>query len=347
MASLVPIWILDFAGNAAILGLSAYLVFSVTSITKMRPHRPLWMYLEWQVMALAVFALSHSVGHIVRRLLIMAGYGHIWEGISPYTGSINSVSFVVVAILTFLYKDVEFASERLDDLEQAKKDLEVYAGKLQASYKRMEADAEEILLKNKDLAALNRVAVAVSKSLEMDKVLSAVVGEVKEFIGADFLGIYLVESGSIALKLCEGMSPEFVMKASRRSLDEPWLKREVMAGNPFFTQERPGEKAGRIDPAIKAGGVQAWAAAPLMAKGKVVGVLTAGSGRYDGIDQRRLNTLVTIGGYIGVVIENSLLYEELKLKVEDLERFRKFSVGREMRIIELKERLKAAQPEKT
>ncbi len=80
-----------------------------------------------------------------------------------------------------------------------------------------------------------------------------------------------------------------------------------------------------------------------MAKGNVIGVLTAGSAMYDGIDPGKLDTLNTIGSYIGVVIENSLLYQELKQKVDDLERFRKFAVGREMRIIELKEKLKEGQ----
>ena len=77
-----------------------------------------------------------------------------------------------------------------------------------------------------------------------------------------------------------------------------------------------------------------------MAKGKVVGVLSVGSTSLDGIDQRQINTLTTIGSYVGIVIENSMLYEELKQKVDDLERFSRFSVGREMRILEMKEQLR-------
>ena len=337
---MVPIWALDFAGNVTILAISVYIVIKVLAIIRMRPNTPLWVYMEWQVVGLLVFATSHSVGHIVKRVLILAEHRDIWEQISPITGSINSLSFVVVGILSFLYKDIETASERMGALEDAKIELELTAGKLRDSYRRMELDAEEITLKNKDLSVLNRIAVAASKSLEMDHVMGAIVKEVRDYLGVEFLALYLLNDSIITLKLAEGMSVAFMEKAGSRSMTEPWLKRTVMAGETFFAQERPEEHTGKIDKSFKSEGVQAWAAVPLMAKGKVVGVLTVGSSKYDGIDTRHIDTLSTIGGYVGVVIENSMLFEDSKQKLDDLERFRRFSVGREMRIIELKDRLK-------
>ncbi|MBI5190161.1 MAG: GAF domain-containing protein [Nitrospirae bacterium] len=339
MTSLVPIWTLDFLGNIAIIALSFYLLFKIDRIMKLRLRRPLWMYLQWQVIALTVFSFSHSIGHIVRRVMILMDHRATWDKISPYTGSINSISFVVVGILAFLYKDIESASEKIGTLEEAKKELEATAGKLLASQRKMAEDAEEITLKNRELTALNRIAMTAGRSLELDKVLSSIIKEVRAFLDAEFFCIYLVEQGNIVIKTCEGLSEEFSGKTRSRSVEEPWLKREVMEGRPFFARERIDEHAGKVGPDIKAEGVQAWAAVPLMSKGKVVGVLAAGSTRYDGIDERQLDTLSTIGGYAGIVIDNAMLYEESRQKVDDLERFRKFSVGREMRIIELKEKV--------
>lgn len=347
MMSLVPIWVMDFVSNLLLVGISVYLILTAKGLIRLRPHTPLWMYLHWQVLALAVFALSHSIGHIVQRSLIVAGRSGVWDAISPYTGAINSLTFVVVAVLSFLYRDVEAATERYGSLREAKKELEQYLAKLKESSAQMERDAEEILRKNKEISALYKVAMAISKSLEMDKVLSGIIKEVKEFLGVNFLGIYLVEGDKISLKVSDGLSETFGARAAVRSLEEPWLRREVMAGRPFFVRERLDEHSGKIDPEMKAEGMQAWAAVPLLAKGKVVGVLTVGSSGYDGIDIRQIDTLSTIGGYVGVVIENSMLYEELKQKVEDLERFRKFSVGREMRIIELKDKLKEMEGKTT
>lgn len=342
-ASLMPIWVIDFFSGILLLFLALFLLSQVKKIRAMRPGVPIWMYLQWQVIALSIFAFSHATGHIILRILTFTGNREMTKAISPLTGGVNSLTFVIVGILFFLYKDIASASERYGTLAEAKKELEVSIKKLRESSIQMEKDAQEILSKNRELSTLNRIAMSVSKSLEMDKVLSAVVKQVKDFLEVHYLGIYLIEKDSLVLKLSDGLSGAFLEKAGKRSLDEPWLKREVLSGRPFFARERLEERTGKIAPDIKDEGVQTWTAVPLMAKGNVIGVLAAGSSSYEGIDPGKLDTLTTIGSYIGVVIENSLLYQELKQKVDDLEHFRKFAVGREMRIIELKEKLRGRE----
>jgi putative methionine-R-sulfoxide reductase with GAF domain len=336
----MPIWVIDFISGILLIVLALYLLHQVRKIRAMRPGVPIWMYLQWQVMALCIFAFSHGVGHILLRILTFTGNSEMVQAISPLTGGVNSLTFVIVGILFFLYKDIASASERYGTLAEAKKEIETSLIMLQESSVQMEKDAQEIISKNRELSVLNRIAMSVSKSLEMDRVLSAVIKHVKDFMDAQYLGIYLIENDTLVLKLSDGLPDTFLEKAGRRSLDEPWLKREVLTGRPFFAKERLEEHAGKIAPDIKAEGIQTWTAVPLMAKGNVIGVLTVGSSSYEGIDPGKLDTLATIGSYIGVVIENSLLYQELKQKVDDLEHFRKFAVGREMRIIELKEKLK-------
>ena len=339
-ASLMPIWVIDFFSGFLLLVLAIFLLLQVKKIRTLRPGVPIWMYLQWQVIALSIFAFSHATGHIILRILTFTGNREMVKAISPLTGGVNSLTFVIVGILFFLYKDIASASERYGTLAEAKKELETSIGMLQESSIQMEKDAQEILSKNRELSVLNRIAMSISKSLEMDKVLSSVIKQVKDFLDVHYLGIYLIEKDSLVLKLSEGLSDAFLEKTSMRSLDEPWVKRKVLAGKPFIASERLEERAGKISPDIKTEGVQTWTAIPIMSKGNVIGVLTAGSSMYDGIDPGKLDTLTTIGSYIGVVIENSILYQELKQKVDDLERFRKFAVGREMRIIELKEKLK-------
>jgi putative methionine-R-sulfoxide reductase with GAF domain len=343
MMSLTPIWTIEIAGNVALLLISVSLLYNISRIMKLRPGTPLWQYLQWQVYALSVFALSHSTAHILRRVLLGMDRPEVWNAISPYTGGINSVAFVVVGILSFLYKDIESAMERMGSLQEAKSELEFSISMLKESSLQMEKDASEILRKNKELAALNKIALSVSRSLELDKVLASIVTVVREFLGADFMGIYMVDGGEVELKVWEGMSDEFREKVEVLDPEEPWLKRLVLAGKPLFRKEDAEEQAGRIDAGIKAEGIRAWAAIPLIAKDRVLGLLTVGSTRYEGLEQEQMDTLVTIGSYAGVVVESSMLYEELRQKVNDLERFRKLSVGREMRIVELKERLKGLE----
>ncbi len=340
MTSLRPIWTIDIISNSVLVAVSIYLLVEAKKIRAMRPHVLLWMYLYWQSIALTVFVVSHSVAHIVQRVMVLMGYSHTWEDIAPVTGGINTLTFVVVAILTFLYRDLESASERYGTLSETKKELEQSMIMLQESSEKIEHDAEEIFQKNRELSALNRIATEIGKSLELDKVMSATIREVKDLVKADFLAVYLLKGDKIVLQVSEGLSGSLLDKAAVRSADEPWVKREILQGRAFFVQESLTEKTGKIDEDFKKGGLQAWTAVPIMAKGKVVGVLSVGSTSFDGIEQRQINTLTTIGSYVGIVIENSMLYEELKQKVDDLERFSRFSVGREMRILEMKEQLR-------
>ncbi len=340
MTSLEPVWTIDIVSNLLLVAISAYMISEVRRIRALRPHAPIWMYLYWQVVALAVFAISHSVAHIVQHILSEMGWGEIWEYLRPFTGATNTLTFMVIGILAFLYRDLEYVSERFGTLAEAKKELEQSMMMLRESSKQMERDAEEIFQKNRELAALYKIAVEIGRSLELDRVMSATIKEVKDLVWADFLCIYLLKGDNLVMQVSEGLSEAALEKTSVRSAQEPWIKRELLHGRMFFAQERPSDKLGRIDKNLKSEGMQAWAAIPLMAKGKVAGALAVGSRNYDGIDQRRINTLMTIGRYVGIVIENSMLYGELKQKVEDLERFSKFSVGREMRILEIKEELK-------
>ena len=155
-ASLVPIWVMDFISNLLIMGLSLYCVRMTSRISKIRPNVSLWVFLHWQVVALCVFAFSHAIGHILKRMLVLGGYREAWEIISPFTGGINSMTFVMVGVMTFLYKDMKMASEKYQELDEAKAALQVSADKLQESYGRLEEDAAVIAKQNAELWLTNK-----------------------------------------------------------------------------------------------------------------------------------------------------------------------------------------------
>ena len=50
----------------------------------------IWTYLLWLSLALALFSVSRSVGHIAKRLLLLSGHSDIWVELRPFSGSINS-----------------------------------------------------------------------------------------------------------------------------------------------------------------------------------------------------------------------------------------------------------------
>jgi PAS domain S-box-containing protein len=67
----------------------------------------IWTYLLWLCLALALFSVSRSVGHIAKRLLLLAGQSDIWVELRPFSGSINSLTFVIVGSITLFFQRVQ------------------------------------------------------------------------------------------------------------------------------------------------------------------------------------------------------------------------------------------------
>jgi two-component system, NtrC family, sensor kinase len=103
---LLPIWIVDLLGSALMCCFSILAVGVAVRLRRTDQDNIVWTYLLWLCYALAAFALSRSVGHIVKRLLLTGGYGTLWSSLQPYSGAINSLLFVVVASITLFFERV-------------------------------------------------------------------------------------------------------------------------------------------------------------------------------------------------------------------------------------------------
>jgi PAS domain S-box-containing protein len=67
----------------------------------------IWTYLLWLCLALALFSISRSVGHIAKRLLLLSGQSDVWVELRPFSGSINSLTFVIVGSITLFFQKVQ------------------------------------------------------------------------------------------------------------------------------------------------------------------------------------------------------------------------------------------------
>jgi two-component system, NtrC family, sensor kinase len=103
---LLPIWIVDLLGSALMCCFSLLAVWVAMRLRRTDQSNVVWTYLLWLCYALAAFALSRSVGHIVKRLLMTSGYGSLWSHLQPYSGAMNSLLFVVVASITLFFERV-------------------------------------------------------------------------------------------------------------------------------------------------------------------------------------------------------------------------------------------------
>ena len=82
-------------------------------LKRLNPDNIVFHYLLWISMGFTVFAFSRSFGHILRQFLILTGNTDSWEEISAYSGSVNTVSFMLVGIITLFFKQTWNINEKV------------------------------------------------------------------------------------------------------------------------------------------------------------------------------------------------------------------------------------------
>jgi PAS domain S-box-containing protein len=114
-------------GSALMIIISFVCVRYAQLLRRSDTNNVIWTYLLWLSLALALFSVSRSVGHIAKRLLLLSGRSDIWLELRPFSGSINSLTFVIVGSITLFFQRVyRINTQILDDkraLEKASEEL--------------------------------------------------------------------------------------------------------------------------------------------------------------------------------------------------------------------------------
>ena len=102
--SAIPIWIVDVAGSILMIIFSFLCLRLVHKLKNHDRNNVIWTYLLWICYGLALFAISRSVGHILKQALLLAGQKATWGAIQPFSGAINTITFVLVASVTLFFE---------------------------------------------------------------------------------------------------------------------------------------------------------------------------------------------------------------------------------------------------
>jgi len=102
----IPIFVVDVGGSLLMIGLSFGCLRSVTRLIRRQPENLIWIYLFWVSVFLGGFAISRSVGHILKQLLLTTHHEAIWMALQPYSGSINTFMLIIVAAITLFFERV-------------------------------------------------------------------------------------------------------------------------------------------------------------------------------------------------------------------------------------------------
>jgi two-component system NtrC family sensor kinase len=103
-ASLLPIWLTDVVGSILMI-VFAFLSFGLSLRLKRRaPNNIIVTYLLWVCLALFVFAISRSAGHLLKQIFLLTDRRDMWTAIQPISGAVNTFTFIVVASVTLFFE---------------------------------------------------------------------------------------------------------------------------------------------------------------------------------------------------------------------------------------------------
>ena len=102
--SLIPIWSVDVVGSILMI-VFAFLSFGLClRLKKKDPNNIIVTYLWWVCFALFVFAISRSAGHLLKQIFLLSNRPDLWTAIQPFSGAINTFTFVVVGAITLFFE---------------------------------------------------------------------------------------------------------------------------------------------------------------------------------------------------------------------------------------------------
>ena len=104
--SMKPVILVDVLGSALMV-LFTYLCFIYAlSLKREEPENVMWTYMLWFSSALFLFSVSRSGGHLVKHLLSFSGNAHYWLMLRPITGSLNTLTFILVGGVTLFFSRI-------------------------------------------------------------------------------------------------------------------------------------------------------------------------------------------------------------------------------------------------
>lgn len=167
---------------------------------------------------------------------------------------------------------------------------------------------DELCQRNEDLKLLNDVATALTSSLDVDGILDKTLNLVMDYLGVEAGEIFLREEDEAELRLAlhRGDFDEAFSHVDRFQVGQGFIGMVASTGK-MLVSTNLGEEMRYLRPAVLEAGFQCIACIPLVAGGKVVGVMSAATRHTRQMDEREMNMLTAIGTWAGITIENARL----------------------------------------
>jgi two-component system NtrC family sensor kinase len=199
--------------------------------------------------------------------------------------------------------------------------IERYQGFLLDMTEKKRAE-DEIRRRNRELNALNAMAVIATQSFDLDEILNLTLRQVISLLGAETGSIYLSDADETTYRRRAGWGLRSADRARFSEVNFPDGFGELVTRSrtEVITPEYMPHLPTLVADFIRADGLSSWIWVLLWSKDKPVGVMGISSRESREYTSNDENLLVAIGRQLATTIEKVRLYEETCRAYEDLRR---------------------------
>jgi len=127
IAPYLPMVVIDIIGSLAMVVLSLLCCRKAGILRETDRDNALFLYLVWISTGFMIFGVSRSFGHILRQFLILISHTDTWQTIAAFSGSVNTVSFMLASLITLFFNQSWKINEKI---LTSRKKLETAHGQL-------------------------------------------------------------------------------------------------------------------------------------------------------------------------------------------------------------------------
>lgn len=164
-----------------------------------------------------------------------------------------------------------------------------------------------------ELMALNAIAEAVNRPVEITYLLENALQEVRRLLDVEYGWIYHTEAGRLVLKAKRGTEMfQTVIIPPDKPTDDPSIQ---WIFSPRI-ERAPAPSRRAQAPVWMFQGIAAWASVPLMIKDRFAGVLVVASKERTVFSKKQLDLMSALVNQISVALENAELFDRLRKSEE-------------------------------
>lgn len=172
---------------------------------------------------------------------------------------------------------------------------------------------QQLTQRNEELELINSLATSVSSELSLQSILDATLGRVMDLFGAQAGVVFLREDTTSLFKLAlhQGAAEDVFKELETFRIGDGWLGNVAKSAKPASITRIEGD----IDlhrQKILGAGLNSLVCVPLMAQGRVVGVLELAFQDLRDVTVSELGLLAAVGAGVGIAVENARLNRQAR-----------------------------------